>query len=69
MTYKVTWTDRHTNEENSIDHGDDIEAARKDANTKSNLHCFAVIMNVEDGEVIGTLSYSFGRRGEFDGEM
>lgn len=69
MTYQVMWEDRHTGEECVADHGDDIESARRDANTKSNLHCAAVVMNIENGEVVGTLGYTFGRRGEVDGDM
>lgn len=69
MSYQVTWTDRHTNEDHSADHGDDIESARRDANTKSNLHCGAMVLNMEDGEVVGSISYAFGRRGEVDGDM
>jgi len=69
MAYKVTWTDRNTGADQSADHGDDIESARRDANTKSNLHCAAVVVNIEGGEVVGTLSYAFGRRGEVDGDM
>jgi len=69
MAYKVTWTDKKTGAYFEADHGSDVDAACRDANTKSNLHCSAVVLNLTNGEVVGSLSYSFGRRGEEDGDM
>lgn len=69
MAYQVTWTDKKTGAYCEADYGSDKDRACQDANTKSNLHCSAVVLNVENGEVVGSLAYSFGRRGEVDGDM
>lgn len=68
MAYQVTWTDKKTGAYCEAEHSD-IDEACRDANTKSNLHCSAVVLNVRCGEVVGSLNYSFGRRGEADGDM
>jgi hypothetical protein len=39
VNYQVTWTDRNTGVDHSTDHGDSLDDAKRDANTKSNLHC------------------------------
>lgn len=69
MAYQVTWTDKKTGAYCETDHGSDMDGACRDANTKSNLHCSAVVLNVKNGEIVGSLGYSFGRRGEVDGDM
>lgn len=69
MSYQVTWTDKKTGEYFEADHGSDVDEACRDANTKSNLHCAAMVLNIRNGEIVGSLSYSFGRRGEVDGDM
>lgn len=69
MPYQVTWTDKKTGEHCEADHGSDVDDACRDANTKSNLHCAAMVLNIRNGEIVGSLNYSFGRRGEVDGDM
>lgn len=69
MDYQVTWTDRITGEDHSTDHCDSLDDAKRDANTKSNLHCSAFVMAFENGENVGSLSYNFGRKGEVEGDI
>ena len=69
MNYQVTWTDKNTGEDHSSDHGDSLDAAKRDANTKSNLHCSAFVMAFENGKNVGSLSYNFGRREEVEGDI
>lgn len=68
MKYQVTWSDRNTGEDHVADF-DDVDAAKRDANTKSNLHCSAFVMALDGAEVVGSLSYNFGRRGEVEGDF
>ena len=68
MKYKVVWSDRYSGEPGEMEFGD-VDEAQKEANTQSNRHCAATVLAYDGDESVGSISYSFGRRGETEGDI
>jgi len=68
MKYIINWTDKNT-EVDCVETYTDIDEAEKEARTLSNKHGIACILAFFEDDLTGTLQYSFGRRGEVDGDL
>jgi hypothetical protein len=68
MRYTVVWSDRYTGEPGEMQFSD-VDEAQKEANTQSNRLCAATVLAYEGDESVGSISYSFGRRGETEGNI